>query len=270
MCLEDALVSLSVALLWWWLKQEMWWDTGLVPGHQGKLVGSWIQMTWKVPLSDHRVTLILFIWCQLCLLPERTRRRYFFKMQQKTQTYLQQRGNGFCIKYCRGTLVFQCQLSWLLSFWGREDSKVNQQQQDGASTRTSISAPKIQGRSPGASGGGPGGRHRSREPQLGKGCEHVHAKGYPTDRSRSTVASTACSTKLPLAQLWGRFPSPSSYTIASLFPPSVSGYLDEKACSRRIVPLQVNTTGLTQLCSEVSQLLFEVRNSNLRNLGKRK
>lgn len=131
------------ALLRWWLKQEMQWGTGFVPGHQGKL-GRRLTLD-EVRRRPFRlqVTLILFIWCQLSLLPEWNRRASFFKRQQKTQACLQQRRNGFCLKHCWVTLVLQCQLSWLLPVWGREDRDINQQCQDGTSTGTSISVPEV-------------------------------------------------------------------------------------------------------------------------------
>ena len=138
---------LFVALLRWWQKQEMQWGMALVPGHQGKLGRqSALDEVKSPPFRPQSYFDIIYLVCQLGLLPERTRRASFFKMQLKTQTCLQQRRNGFCLKHCWVILVFQCQLSWLLPVWGREDREVNQQRQDGASTGTSISVPEVWGR----------------------------------------------------------------------------------------------------------------------------
>lgn len=93
------------------------------PGQEG--VGSWLWVTPQVSLSDHKVTLILFVWCQLGLLPEWTKRVSFLRMKQKTQTCLQQRRNGFCLRRCWVISVLLCQLSWLLPVWGRQDRDAN-------------------------------------------------------------------------------------------------------------------------------------------------
>lgn len=127
MCLEDASLcgrvcgSASEVI-----KNKKYSGTrALSQGTRTRRVGSWLWMTSQASLSDHKVTLISFIWWQLGLLPEWTKRVSFLKMQQKTPTFLQQRRNGFCLRHCWVISVLEFRLSWLLPVWGRQDREAS-------------------------------------------------------------------------------------------------------------------------------------------------
>lgn len=124
----------------------MQWGMDLVPGLWGELDRKLILDEVKNPPFRPQHSFDLFVYLQhlfaanwVCFQGKLWRAS--FKMPQKTQTCLWQRGNCFCLRHFCVILVFQYQLCWLLPAWSRKEREINQQIHDGTSTGTSLSVP---------------------------------------------------------------------------------------------------------------------------------